>query len=60
MKVARKTIKICITVERNENLIATNTEARKNRTPVKELKGYQEKKYLSVKISFRSITKRIF
>lgn len=61
MKAARKIIKTCITVERKENLIATNTEARKTRTLVKELKGYKEKKYLTVKkISFRSNAKGIF
>lgn len=59
MKAATKIIKICITVERKKNLIATNTKARKSRTLVKELKRY--KKYLAVKkISFRSNTKGIF
>lgn len=47
MKAARKIMKTCVTVERKEKLIATNTEARKSRRLVKELKGYKEKRIFS-------------
>lgn len=47
MKAVRKIIKTCITVERKEKLITTNTEARKSRRLVKELKGYKEKRIFS-------------
>lgn len=43
IKVARKIIKTCITVEKKEKLIATNTEARKRRRLAKELEGYKGK-----------------
>lgn len=46
MKTTRKIIKTCTTVERKK-LIATNTEARKSRRQVKELKRYKEKRIFS-------------
>lgn len=39
MKTARKIIKACVAVERNEKLITTNKEENKGRKLAKELKG---------------------